>query len=233
MGGAVALLVMVASKSEGRAFEPVHLRTVLVFGAEFQIIPGQASPLPAVSSTARAIGNPIDVQITPVNERSASRPATALPAQALLTEIATWLSANFELPVMREYPRVEFVSTMKLAALRYQNLLPDRTDEIGVNEPPMQASQLPDIVGAYHDKTKTIYLADTWTGTTVAELSILVHEMVHHMQNLAELKYECAGAREKPAYIAQEEWLKRYGLDLERAFEIDKFTLFIKSSCMF
>jgi len=171
--------------------------------------------------------------IYPASGPAESGPSAIRSTETLLTEIATWLSTNFELPVIHDHPRIEFVSAMRLAALRYKSLLPDRTGEISVDGPAMPASQLPDIVAVYHDKKKTIYLADTWTGATATELSILVHEMVHHLQNLGELKYECAAAREKPAYIAQEEWLKRYDLDLEHEFEIDKFTLFIKSSCMF
>jgi len=154
------------------------------------------------------------------------------PSQALLTEIETWLSTNFDLPAIHEHPTIEFVPAVRLTALRYNVLLPDSWQEIKVNGQVMEASQLPDVVAVYHDTTRTIYLADTWTGATPTELSILVHEMVHHLQNLGGLKYECPGAREKLAYIAQEEWLKRYGLDLQQAFDLDAFTLLVKSICM-
>ena len=44
---------------------------------------------------------------------------------ALLTEIANWLSANFDLPAVSELPRTETASPMKLTAMRYKGLLPE------------------------------------------------------------------------------------------------------------
>jgi len=83
------------------------------------------------------------------------------------------------------------------------------------------------------DSTRTIYLPDEWTGSTPAELSVLVHEMVHHLQNLAGLKYECPQAREKLAYTAQERWLGLFGHDLAQDFELDGFSLLAKTKCFY
>ena len=111
-------------------------------------------------------------------------------------------------------------------------MLPDQWREDSMRDPAMQAAQARDVVAVYNDKSRTIFLSDAWTGTTPAELSVLVHEMVHHLQNLAGLTYECPAAREKPAYLAQDQWLKLHGLDLETEFEIDKFTLVVSSACL-
>jgi hypothetical protein len=59
-----------------------------------------------------------------------------------------------------------------------------------------------------------------------------VHEMVHHLQNVGQLKYDCPAAREKPAYLAQNRWLRQFGLDLENEFQIDMFTIVAMSACM-
>ncbi len=151
--------------------------------------------------------------------------------EALLTKIAAWLSTNFDLPANQDQPRVEFASAMKLAAMRYKGMLPDKWREGG--EPAMEAAaHAREVVAVYHDATRTIFLPDAWTGTTPAELSVLVHEMVHHLQNLGGLKYECPAAREKPAYLAQDQWLRLHDLDLEKEFQIDKFTLVISAACM-
>jgi hypothetical protein len=88
-------------------------------------------------------------------------------------------------------------------------------------------------VAVYDDRTRTIFLPDTWTGETPADLSVLVHEMVHHLQNSAHMKYECPGAREQLAYTAQDHWLKLSGRDLASEFEIDAFTLKVTTSCGF
>src|SRR5262245_34641152 len=43
--------------------------------------------------------------------------------EALLTEIVTWLSTNFELPGIYDLPHVEFVPGWRMASLRYKGLL--------------------------------------------------------------------------------------------------------------
>jgi hypothetical protein len=88
-----------------------------------------------------------------------------------------------------------------------------------------------DTIAIYYDATRTIYLPEDWTGGTPAELSVLVHEVVHHFQNVLRLKYECPQEREKLAYIAQNRWLTQLGHSLEGDFHIDAFSLFVKTQC--
>jgi hypothetical protein len=82
-------------------------------------------------------------------------------------------------------------------------------------------------------KTQTIYLPQGWTGATPAERSVLVHEMVHHMQQQAGLKFDCPQERERLAYQAQQRWLGEAGLTLASEFGIDPFTILVRTSCMF
>ena len=187
------------------------------------------------SCPAQTIENLTGIQMTSVTEQSAAKPRTntSRATQVLLAEIVTWLSTHFDLPAIHDHPTVEFVPAAKLASLRYNGSLPHRWRASSRQGPAAQSPQSFDVVAVYDDKTKTIYLADTWTGANTTEQSVLVHEMVHHLQNLGEMKYECPAAREKPAYIAQDEWLRRYGRDLEQEFEIDNFTVAVKSSCSF
>jgi hypothetical protein len=84
----------------------------------------------------------------------------------------------------------------------------------------------------YDDATRTIYLPAGWTGETPAELSVLVHEMVHHLQNVAGLRYECAAARERPAHVAQDRWLALFGRSLVDEFALDSMTLLVRTACM-
>jgi hypothetical protein len=88
-----------------------------------------------------------------------------------------------------------------------------------------------DVVALYNDQTKTIYLSDKWTGTTPSELSVLVHEMVHHLQNEAGTTFECPAEREKLAYEAQDKWLRLFGRNLEAEFEINGLALLVSTSC--
>jgi uncharacterized protein DUF6647 len=89
-----------------------------------------------------------------------------------------------------------------------------------------------DIVALYGDVQRTIYLPEGWTGESPAELSILVHELVHHIQHVGRLTYACRAAREKIAYAAQNRWLQLFDRDLASEFGIDPFTLLVNTSCI-
>jgi hypothetical protein len=150
------------------------------------------------------------------------------PTEDLLDSIVTWLSSNFDLPAVTERPAVEFASRMELARLRAS----DREPSQGFMENSGQLAQR-EVVALYDNKTRTILLPDDWGGTSPAEQSVLVHEMVHHLQNLGNLKFDCPHAREKLAYLAQDKWLQLFGLSLEHEFDVDMFTVLISSACMY
>ena len=146
---------------------------------------------------------------------------------ALLTAVVLWLAANFDLPATNQHPDVKFVPPATITALRHQ----DTSGEQPTN--PAEKAGQREVVAVYDDATSTIYLPEGWSGNTPAELSVLVHEMVHHLQNRAKLKFECQRQREKLAYQAQEQWLALFGHDLEHDFELDPFTRLVISSCYF
>ena len=134
--------------------------------------------------------------------------------EALLTAIVLWLSINFPLPANLNHPGIKFVSAAEMIAQR-----------TGVSASEISS----DILALYSNESKTIYLMDGWTGKTPAELSILVHEMVHHLQNVGQLKFACSQEREELAYKAQDDWLHLFGRDLERDFQMDPFSILVKS----
>jgi hypothetical protein len=161
-----------------------------------------------------------------------SRAAVTLTAERLMIEVSDWLAWNFDLPLISERPAIEFVSDLKLKELSRQNsTLPHdgtaaaASEEAGSGNPG-------ETVALYDNGKRTIFLSDGWTGTSPADQSVLVHEMVHHVQNMAKLTFECFMARERLAYRAQNRWLNRFGLDLESEFQIDPFTVLLNSACM-
>ena len=154
---------------------------------------------------------------------------SASPAPASLTEIATWLVANFDLPVSDLLPRVEFATPGQIAAIHYRGLLGEQRRFAAGSEPVSIGGG--EIVAVYDTKTQTIFLPEGWLGTTPAEVSILVHEMVHHLQTRAQVKFACPEEREKLAFEAQEVWLQRFGLSLASEFELDGFTLLVRTNC--
>jgi hypothetical protein len=146
-----------------------------------------------------------------------------------MREMLAWIAANVDLPEVQELPSISFASPKKLAAMRYRGLLPHQWSKTVSRS--NETAESHNIVALYEDRTRTIHLPENWTGTTITEQSILLHELVHHIQNVAGLKYECAFARESPAYKAQGRWLREHGLDLETEFDVDMFTLLVRSSC--
>ena len=150
----------------------------------------------------------------------------------VLTKVIMWLSANFALPATLDHPRIEYVPAEEMAAIRYKGLhSARRPDAAALRDQLTPPEQVRQTVALYNDQTKTIYLANGWRGNTPAELSILVHEVVHHLQNVARLQYECLQAREKLAYEAQEKWLAQYGKNLKNEFGLDPMSILIKSLC--
>ena len=157
--------------------------------------------------------------------------AVSGPKSNLMASIVTWLSADVVLPENYHHPRIEIVSPMKMAAVRYRGLGASLQARVVSDEQWLE--KMRDTVALYEDNSRTIYLREGWTGATAAEISVLVHEMVHHLQNLRGEKFECAQAREMPAYTAQKKWLEASGLDFFREFETDPITLMLRTVCDF
>lgn len=179
----------------------------------------------SVTFVSLAVTNPSKAQ-------TGGKPETAHPSQTVLKEIVIWLSTNFDLPRIFMHPNVEIVSRVEIAALRYNGFVWVAPRDIvteGERGPPDTSG----VAAVYDDKMKTIYLPEGWTGVTPAERSILVHAMVHHLQNLGNLKYECPPAREQLAYAAQDKWLGLSGLNLIDEFGLDPFILAVGTRCIY
>lgn len=199
------------------------------FGLLLALIAGLSITTPL---SAEPVGSPPQHLQTRPAPIAASDPRTAtLLETALLNSIASWLSQHFALPAMTEPPRIRFAPQNAIVALRYSGLL--QAGAVVPEPNPSAAPQPPasDVISVYADATRTIYLPENWRGATPDEMSVLVHEMVHHLQNLSGEKFACPQAREKTAYAAQERWLGLFGRSLEQDFQIDGMTLLVKTNC--
>ena len=165
----------------------------------------------------------------------AAQPLNTADSQSLLAAIADWLSKEFGLPAVDRFPEIKLISPGKIGALRYNSPLPPASHEVA-RDPglaqPQSSAYLPtnDTLAVYIDGAE-IYLIDDWTGRTPADLSVLVHEMVHHFQYKLGLKHECPEDREKLAYAAQDRWLHLFGHSLESDFELDGFSVLACTDC--
>lgn len=143
----------------------------------------------------------------------------------LLTAIMLWLCANYGLAEYRQHPQVEVVPHSHLIAVKHGPI----GDFIGSSG--QTDGHHPHLAAIYDDAARKIYLPDGWTGQTAADLSVLVHEMVHHLQNTGGMRYPCPQARERLAYEAQDQWLRLYGTSLETEFGIDPMTRLVRTTC--
>jgi len=141
--------------------------------------------------------------------------------ETLVSAILLWLSVNFSLPADVDHPRIEFADPTHIATLHH-----------GIeNVASLHPDRMSTVVAGYIRDQNTVLLPTGWTGGDAAELSVLVHELVHHLQEVADLRYECPQAREALAYKAQDAWLGLFGSDLFQAFGIDPFTRLVRTSC--
>ena len=89
---------------------------------------------------------------------------------ALLTAVVTWIAANFDLPRDYDHPQVKLVPAVEITLLRYQAFTPAQRREVPRSPREITAGSHPrEVVAVYDDRSKTIFLPDTWTGKTPAE----------------------------------------------------------------
>lgn len=153
---------------------------------------------------------------------AASLPFAAAAEQreepGLLRTMSVWLQVNFDLPTVGDMPLLVSLPAAELALRRYGPHASGAGDRI---------------VALYDDAEATIFVSDEWTGDTVAERSVLLHELVHHLQATAGMRFACAGERELLAYRAQDAWLGLFGESLEGTFGIDSATLLVATTCTY
>jgi hypothetical protein len=206
--------------------KPAFLCTALLIATAVgasTIPPTDPSDTPPLVELGMARSTAAPVADDPFVFPKADSDPTATITPALLREIVGWLSQNFDLPASEELPTIAFTSPERMTAIRYRGLLDHH----------MQSAAGRDTVAIYDAASQTIYLPEHWRGATPAEMSVLVHEVAHHLQHRAQLRYACPQEREKLAYRAQERWLQRFGRTLSSEFETDGFTLLVRTSCGF
>lgn len=67
--------------------------------------------------------------------------------------------------------------------------------------------------GLYDGETSTVYLIMPWSPKDAADVSVLLHELVHHRQ--APHHFYCPAAQEEAAYRLQDRWLGERGLSAD------------------
>ena len=151
----------------------------------------------------------------------------------LLTVVVTWLSINYGLPATGDMPAIRFAPPMEIAFLSYGAFSAEAQREVVARYSALPVGERREVVAAYDTRRDAILLPEGWSARTPAEVSMLVHETVHHLQAIAGLRYACHEEREALAYSVQEDWLQLFGTSLEREFAIDPLTLLAITHCGF
>lgn len=112
----------------------------------------------------------------------------------LLNELNTWLETKTEFKKRDSQPKIMLIE-IKLA------------EKLHGSADSSEGS----IRGLYDDETKTIYLTKPWSPSDQRDVSVLLHEMVHHRQS--ELHWYCRQAQEWRAYQIQAQWLQELNID--------------------
>ena len=133
--------------------------------------------------------------------------------------IAAWVSEATGLPMPGNMPEIRLAAAKDMPRL------------MGAAEPSSTSAGFPDIIAFYNTESRTIYLPNDWTGSTPSELSVLVHEMVHHAQAEAGRRFACPAERERQAFDAQTRWLALFSSDLSQEFGINRMFLLVATTC--
>ncbi len=148
---------------------------------------------------------------------------------ALVAAITVWLAASYGLPANGPPPIVRLVAPMEIEFVVHGATTAEARRRVAAELAARPLGRR--AIAVYDSFAKAILLPQGWTGATPREQSMLVHEMVHHLQAIAGIRYACPNEREKLAYAAQDAWLRRSGTTLERELGIDGLTLLVRTTC--
>jgi hypothetical protein len=151
--------------------------------------------------------------------KSTARPLLqSRPDELVLRELAGFLERNTSFGEVESFPTIEFMREQDMKELRY-----------GAQS--LEAEVL--VVSLYDRSSATIYLPVGWQGRSPGELSMLIHEMVHYLQDRVGKKFACPQQQEDEALTIQELWLVSHGSNLEKEFGIDPFTRLTTALCYY
>lgn len=135
--------------------------------------------------------------------------------ELLVAVLTGWIALQTGLTPV-ESPKIELVT---------QDTMSERAYGPGVAGSPL-------LRALYSQPAGTVYLRKNWDAANLRDQSELLHELVHHFQNMHKLKYGCGAEREQLAYDLQLKWLREKGVaDPYEFLEINAFFVVMASVC--
>jgi hypothetical protein len=144
--------------------------------------------------------------------------AGSSPSPELMRALMAWAAPRLDLPVPDELPVIVRKDHCGLQAIAY----PGRAC----------LDEGRGVLALYG--SGVMWLRDDWSADSLKDVSILLHELVHHMQHHAGVEaVPCkAEALEKPAYDAQFAFLEAAGVDPYETVGINALMLIFVTNCM-
>jgi hypothetical protein len=171
-------------------------------------------------------------------ELSASDPtrlaSEKLDVNKLMLTLLAWTVAKTGLAAP-EPQRIAFFPEYRMIRLFGAAADPDQQlqADVPANRGASDAHQLSRELAFYVHATATIYLPDTWRPGGLRDQSLLLHELVHHVQRSNKVVPPCPAALERQAYELHATWLREHGV--AEPYELigtDEFTVLVLSACM-
>jgi len=135
----------------------------------------------------------------------------------LMISLLFWIGVNSSLPIEGVVlPKVEFISSEEMHSMMNMKMPKDITE--------VQVKAL------YYIPDKIIYLRNDWNKTEALDRSVLLHELVHHLQKNDE--YECREKREEEAYELQFTYMREHNIENpKRVLHIGDLFYTVMTSC--
>jgi len=129
----------------------------------------------------------------------------------IITSLLIWIGANSDLTVNMDIPMVLFLPQDQMEQ-RYFGDVENHGD-----------------LHAFYDMDKnTIILPDTWDRRRPWDLSVLLHEIVHYVQDHNSIQYNCTAEMEKESWPLQAKYLQEvHGIK----WDYDRLWYLMVSAC--
>ena len=109
----------------------------------------------------------------------------------ILIALMIWIGANTNYNIDVPLPPIEFKTQVEMESLYYG----ERKKE-------------GELYGFYNLKKNIIILPDTWDSARPFDLGLLVHEMIHYLQDVNEIQFRCVAEMEADAWPLQKQYLE-------------------------
>lgn len=136
----------------------------------------------------------------------------------LIVALMLWASAITGLPPATVLPEIAVETADTLYARIH-------------GEAPGARAATSEVLAVYDIRERTVRLREGWDRDNIVHVSILLHELVHHMQEASGTRYACRGELEAVAYDAQHRYLAEYGIEMGPALGLDPLFRAVVTSC--